>query len=558
MGINREIRYETAGNSTGVSQVFYNNYLADSRPVQTNFFSFEKPMFYTYGGTLDYYGQDPYSIFTSLIKPSIRFVFSANTFSLSGDSYFVHEIYKLDYDIHKLFSDNQIDIEVDISNNSESNDISVDGNPPSSNAQFRGKKSTERLKSGNNLINLPEKFFGEPLTDNDKATIQKYFSNPILIITAATNSITGNVYDLYLDQYAKKYGKYKMELFSDKAQYFINTKIVFNLDLNQNYSGFFNNSNGLQAKQEVWNNVLQVDITNNSPKKIEGGFYSGINIVGNFFTYFIVPDKPVLEYPIMSGQLTTFTPEFRWSNGDNADSFIIQISYNIENIDFKGEGDKSSENRGSVINYLVPKVEKNIKNSRSRIKFPNSEFESDKSIYTFQIPIKSNSQFIYRIGNSKEIIDIFNIRRNVVTFSDVFYANTQIEPIKVYVRTETDSPFISTASGFNTPPSLDYESPNENFTLYGAVSGSIVTGATMTLIYPNSSFIVKNTDTYGNYLFTGLGAGVYTLTTDYRGYNQDIRSIIITGDTNINFEIQTLWSNEYDTWYMKENDIINY
>ena len=220
MGINREIRYETAGNSTGVSQVFYNNYLADSRPVQTNFFSFEKPMFYTYGGTLDYYGQDPYSIYTNLVRPPIRFVFSANTFSLSGDSYFVHEIYKLDYSVHKLFSDNQIDIKVDMVNKSESNDISLSGNPPKEEAPSRSKLSNENLKSGNNVVPMPEKFFGAPLTANDKATIQNYFSNPVLIITASTSAITGNIYDLYIDQYIKQSGDYKIELFSDKAQYF--------------------------------------------------------------------------------------------------------------------------------------------------------------------------------------------------------------------------------------------------------------------------------------------------------------------------------------------------
>lgn len=539
MGINREIRYETAGNSTGVSQVFYNNYLADSRPVQTNFFSFEKPMFYTYGGTLDYYGQDPYSIYTNLVRPPIRFVFSANTFSLSGDSYFVHEIYKLDYSVHKLFSDNQIDIKVEMINKTESNDISLAGNPPRENAPFRGKTSTESLKSGNNIIPQPEKFFGAPLTANDKATIQNYFSNPILIITASTSGVTGNIYDLYLDQYAKQGGDYKIELFSDKGQYFINTKIVFNVDLNQNYAGFFNGSTGLQARQEAWNNILQIAATNNSVQTINNGFYSGINVIGNFFTYFIVPDKPVFEYPIMSGQLSTFTPEFRWSNGDNADSFILQVCYNPNNSGFTGS---------SVFNYPIKKTDQNIKISRSKTKGPSTEFESEKSIYTFQVPIKSNKGFIYRVGNSKEIIDAFSIRRNVITFSENYTATTQTEPIRVYVKIESDSPFVDGISGFETPPSLDFESEISEYTLSGTVSGSTVTGATITLTYPNSSFVVENTDIYGNYVFTGLEAGVYTLTTDYRGYKQDVRTININGNTVENFKIKLTWGNDVDTW----------
>ena len=75
MSIEREIRFVTAGNSNTTSQVFYNNYIADSTPVETDYFSFYKPGYYTYGGTLDYLGQDPFAIFTNLVK-----LFSTNSY----------------------------------------------------------------------------------------------------------------------------------------------------------------------------------------------------------------------------------------------------------------------------------------------------------------------------------------------------------------------------------------------------------------------------------------------------------------------------------------------
>jgi hypothetical protein len=539
MGIDREIRFVTAGGSNSVSQVFYNNYLADSRPVQIPFFLFEKPMYYTYGGTLDYYGQDPYAIFTNLVRPPIRFVFSANTSSLSGDSYFVHEIYRLDYETHKLFSDNQIDMPSNISNVSNSNEIPNGINPPSTNAPSKRVDRLNRMSAGNNEAPQPEKFFGESLTAGDRATIQKYFNEPFLTVTASTSAITGNIYDLYLDQYAKQVGSYKRELFADKAQYFINTFIVFNVDLDKNYSNFFsNNIPGAPGSQQAWNNNLSIISTNNSRSEITSGPYAGISVIGNFFSYFIVPDKPKLEYPIAEGQLTTFTPEFRWSNGDKADSFIVQINYNTGDTGFTG----------TIFNYPVEKSEKNLTVSKSTIKGLIEDFSTDKNIYTFQVPMKSNKSFIYRVGNSREIIDSFNVRRNVVTFTDYYMAISQSEPIKTYVVAESDSPYVSEVAGLKTPPSLDYESEVGEYTLSGTVSGSTVTGATMTLTYPNSSFVTTTTDLLGNYSFAGLEAGTYTLTTDYRGYQQDIRSISLSGDTTLGFKIKLTWGNNVDTW----------
>lgn len=550
MGINREIRYETAGSSSGVSQVFYNNYLADSRPVQTPFFSFEKPMFYTYGGTLNYYGQDPYAIFTNLVRPPIRFIFSANTGSLSGDTYFIHEIYRLDYETYKLYSDNQIDSSLNINNKLESNTKGTTDTPAPSNAPSKEYFNNNRTIKGNNPITQPEKFFGQPLTINDQNTIQDFFKTPLIVFTASTSAITGNIYDLYIDQFIKQFGKLKSDLFLDKSQYFINTKLVSNFNLNKNYVDYFSlNSENRRFSNLIWSNNITVEATNSVPHTISIGPFSGITLSGNYFTYFIVPDKPALEYPIMSGQLSTFTPEFRWSNGDKADSFIVQISYELSNTGFTGN---------SVFNYPVDKTEKNTKISRSKTKGPDSEFESEKSIFTFQIPVKSNNGFIYRVGNSKELIDIFNIRRNVITFTDYYSATTQVEPIRVYVRTESDSPFEAGISGYEFPPSLDYESIVDSYTLSGMVSGSTVTGATIQLTYPNSSFTIGTTDELGYYSFSGLGPGTYTLTTNYRGYIEDVRTINMTGDSSLNYEIQISWGDIYDQWIVKENEIIKY
>jgi hypothetical protein len=545
MPIFRDIRYETSGTKNSVSQVFYNNLYADGDPVKTTFSTVFKPKFTTYGGTLNYYGQDSNAIFTNLVRPPIRFVFSANTSSLSGETYFIHNIYRIDFETFRLYGDNQIDNKVNVLNK-RTNEAGI-ALTPKKNKEFI---NDARVVSGNNPIKEPEKFFGQSLTTNDLNTIQSFFEKPLIIITASTTAITGNIYDLYLDQYIKQQGRFKTELFLDKAQYFIDTKIVSTVSVNKNYADFTQiNENGDIVSNLAWNNNIQLTSTNSIPVTINTGLFSGITLSGNYFTYFIVPDKPVFEYPIMTGTLTTFTPEFRWSNGDGADSFLLQVNYNTSDTGFTGT---------STFNYPIEKTEKNTKVSRSKTKSFDTEFETEKAIYTFQVPVKSNSTFIYRVANSKELIDIFNVRRNVLTFSDSYTATTQSEPIKIYVVTETDSPFTPGVTGFETPPSLDYESPLASYILSGMVSGSTVTGATIQLTYPNNSFTIGTTDTSGFYSFSGLESGLYTLTTNYRGYSQDVRNITISGNSTLDYEIQISWNNIYDQWAVKENDIIKY
>ncbi|HEY9704605.1 MAG TPA: carboxypeptidase-like regulatory domain-containing protein, partial [Allocoleopsis sp.] len=413
-------------------------------------------------------------------------------------------------------------------NQSTSNQLSTENIPPQRDAPNRNLSSKTGVRMGNNPIVVPEKFFGQPLTSNDLAFIQSKISEPALIITASTSGITGSIYDLNLNEFAKQPGAYKIKLFTNKAQYFIDTEIVFNQTINREYIDYYDATVGLRGVASSWNDNLQIIATNSYNHIVDKGPYTGLQVRGNFFTYFTVPDKPVLEYPIMSGQLSTFTPEIRWTNGDKADSFVVQVTYDLTNTGFTGS---------SVINYPVDKTEENTKTIVNTTKTTDTELATNKNIYNFQFSTKSNKSFLYRIGNSVEIIDIFDVRRNVVTFSDYYQATSQPEPIKTYVKIESDSKFVSEIAGYSTPPSLDYESAVEEFTLSGVVSGSTVTGATLTLTYPNSSFVNTMTDLTGYYSFSGLETGVYTLTTNYRGYQQDVRTVNITGNTSENFKI---------------------
>ena len=76
---------ETTGTKNNVAQSFYQNIFYDVSEGITSPFVFEIPKYTTNGGTTDYYGQNPLAIFTNLVKPFIRFYFSANTSSFGPD-----------------------------------------------------------------------------------------------------------------------------------------------------------------------------------------------------------------------------------------------------------------------------------------------------------------------------------------------------------------------------------------------------------------------------------------------------------------------------------------
>jgi hypothetical protein len=540
MSINKEIRSITSGNRTTVSQAFYNNNYADSDIGVSPIYLFKVPEYITYGGTPNYYDQDATSIFTNVGNPPLRFIFTANTFSLSGNSYFVHELYKLSYDIHRLYSDNQITNKPSFTNKNDTDNIT----DSTTGIKNKAIQNEETLKLGNNPIPIPEKFFGQALTEKDLATIQTYFENPISVITASTTGITGAVYDIPIDQFVTTVGSYKQEALTDKAQYFLKTKLIFTIDLNKNYSEQYQVSGNTIVSNE-WNNFITAQ-TVSETHIITGETYSGLNVAGHFFTYFIVPDQPIMEYPITQGNITTFTPEFRWSNSDKADSCVVQICYDIFNTGFTGS---------SIVNYPIEKTADNVQVLQNVTYSVDSQASTTKNVYTTQIPIQSNTEFIYRIGNSKEIIDVFDVRRAVVAYSAPYTAQTLSTSLSGSVLVEIDSKNNSDPVIPFVPPSLDYENTFTTYSLYGTISGSTISGGTANLITPNGSTLTAFVQTGGTYSYSGLIPGDYSIYVNYRGYLTETFNFNISGTTTYNFRIANLWSNSYDTFGAFANEI---
>lgn len=570
MSIIRTSIQQTSGNQNSVSQVFYQNIFYDLPMVEVSPFVFNIPVFTTNGGTKDYYGQNPRAIFTNLVKPFIRFDFSENTSSFGPNTFIKHDIYRVDWDIfqsaklkyktdsEESFVKENITTETIEEVDETTGDIKiktinkrvVDSENITKNLKNnrRGFNITEGRDLNSKQINTRGSMTQEEIQNSLKNMIQLNLITPIHSLTASTTGITTNIYDLELNQFSKKKGDFKTELFQDRAQYIIDTNFIFNVDITEGLTDLkvFDENGAIVNK--AYNSTIKMETSSKKEKIVDGEFVGFEFISGDYFTYFEVPDKPVFEYPTAEGQLTTFTPEIFWSNGEKADEYMIQVSYNTGDTNFTG----------TVFTYIVPKVDDFKEDSNSKIKTSTTEFNSKKTIRKYEISLKSNSSAIYRVGNVKFIENIFGVRQSVVTFSDNKTIITQPEAIKGFVYTENDSPFSDLISGLSTPPSLEAENTLESFTLSGVVSGSIVTGATMQLTCPNSNIITTPTDVYGYFEFDNLKSGSYTLNTIYRGYGEDSRVVNITGDTGLNIELEIRWDNDYDIWAIKENDIIKF
>lgn len=537
-----------ACSSEGYAEAFYVNQFVDEIIYNSEFFEYDTPSYYTFGGTLNYYAQDFWSIFTNVYRPLIKFIFTANTINFGTGTTIRHKIYKIPYDIYSKYTSEEIrqDIEQDKGSSEETIEETITES---------GITRTIVTTKKRNIFNTIEKYapekFPETISGYGIGTVDKYsrikecLTKPILTITASTSGISTSVYDLFLDEYQKNLGNFKYQLFEDYAQYFVTTQFetIHEQDARlKDFCGLDENGNIIPVNYEQY-------ITETTPvysHVITGGTFSGVTVYGSYFTYFLLPNKPKWTTPYVSGQLATFSPTFFWTNANDADSFLFQVVYD--------SGDCQSF---SGVVYSYPVNVEDTKLSTDEMLNRDSEpwaitQKTTDVVREYSIPLLSNKTFWYRVGNVKEMINIFGVKQSVVTFSDIMSAATT-GGYNSYIYVNSDSPHTEEISDWVYPTYLD-DTLQGQYSLSGVVSGSVVTGATIQLVYPNSSYITQTTDSTGNFVFTELEPGVYTLNTFYRGYAQDSRSVNITGDTSLSFKIKLVWGNMWDTWGKMANE----
>lgn len=529
-------------------QSFWINHFINTNQYDNLIFSFDTPSYYTQGGTLNYYGQDFTSIFTNVSKPFIKYTFTANTSNFGTGTTIKHNIYKISYKEYQEYT-----AEIKRKTIEKTNDYKTEETVVNTSGNSSTVLTTKKITSSNTYEKLSPNFFPEDvgnydLNFSDKLKIiEEKLKNPILTITATTSGLTTSNYFLNLDEFQKVKGSFNFQLFEDYSQYFITTQFEFYRERGVGLCDFY--------QLDDYNNLISEDyeqhykeITPTNNHIITGGTFSGITVNGNFFTYFLMPNKPKWESPYVTGLLTTFSPTFYWSHVDDGDSFLIQVVYDYAD---------SQSFSGTIYTYQIGKEETNL----STDEMLNSQ-SGDWSITQkttdvtrkYSIPLLREKDFWYRVGNVKELVNLFGVKQKVVTFSDIMSATTSPNPYNNFVYVQPDSPFTEEITVLTHPSYLEDSIP-EQYSLSGVVSGSVVNNATMQLIFPNSNYITQATDSIGNYLFTNLEAGTYTLNTFYRGYKQDSKIINITGNTTSSFRISLIWGNKYDTWGQFGNEL---
>jgi hypothetical protein len=232
-------------------------------------------------------------------------------------------------------------------------------------------------------------------------------------------------------------GRFSEILFEDKAQYFLNNRFIFNTTGNTyNQTNTINENTGITPF--VYNNEVEIS-SNGSRSIISEGPWAGQIANGLFFTCFQPPSKPVLEFPAPS--IKTFTPTFNFSNVEDGDEYLLEVSYDLSDTGFTNTNISSG-----MTFYEIEKDDKSLETITDKTDQDTVGFESSTSkvIRRYNRPLRAGSDYLFRIGNVKRIINIFGVLNKVVNYSDYSTGSTGTnEFLKVITDAPTDiKPYI--------------------------------------------------------------------------------------------------------------------
>lgn len=393
--------FSTAGNQDSFGAAFYNNNFVFQHSPAITPNEFLIPMVSANTGTLSYYGQEDSSIFVIYARPFLSMIWTANTHVFTGDPRLVlmrNDIHKIDYRLAKGYQDNP--------------------------------------------------------TDAGWIAIADRIKNPVVVYTASTSSAdtpisTAYTYTMLPEQLIKPDGRFTEEVFEDRAQYFFNNRFVFINTATTFASTFVFNQQEIPVNYPYSSTTY---VTSTGPlSKITQGPWSGEVAQGFFFTCFQPPGKPILEFPLPATSTTnnfTFTPTFNFSNVEDGDEFILEVTYNMADTGFT---DTTSST--GVTQYRERKVDNSKEQlvDKTNVTLVGNEITQTRTTRRINKPLKPGSEYLYRIGNSKSIINIFGIKNEIINYSNYYTAVTgSHEVINLIVDSRTvSSP--STAVTKNPP-----------------------------------------------------------------------------------------------------------
>jgi hypothetical protein len=165
-------------------------------------------------------------------------------------------------------------------------------------------------------------------------------------------------------------------------------------------------------------------------------------VQGLYFAAFQPPNKPKIENPLPTGG--TFTPSFFFSNAEDGDEYVLQVEY-ATNATFSSTTQTHQYFRS-----------KSQSSEETVTEFDNSEASSTTARVQKTTTVKArrveaaltpSQSYCWRIGNIKFIIDVFGIKRSVITYSDINCSITSSGDWGVNIDNETNRTRSETTDG---------------------------------------------------------------------------------------------------------------
>jgi len=456
---------QSTGDQNSSSQVLSQNTLGYFNNISYgNYFSYLYPVYRLEGASLDYYNVDYNSISYDITNGKIyTLFFSGESISSvsghTGSTLLTHSLYRLPFSAYTTVISSSI--------SGLTNTIDLTG-------------STSGTATGNTETSFD---------------IQSFFDTPLVSITENVSGITiiNSAYTYSFPTLYKDVGNFTQPIFEDKGQYVLDSIFSFeeSNDMTLGDAYFLNPDNSFIPQQAYLepsattyysSNLGPVEITGDTP-------FSGTVINGAFFTYFVPPKKPNLyvsggrQLIAIEGLQTNLSPVFNFANVDDGDYYLLQVNYDTFDTPFSGT---------EIYTYTI-----------------NKQVGDAEFVRVFSTPLRANDDFNYRIGNTKEIINIFGTKQSITNWSDSIYAKI-VAAGQYYFSGYTWRNYISsTFDGF--------------YYISGMTIGGSTTGP--------MTFTFTTTDVGATMVTNTISAatdGINTITIDYNGtlYTQDWRNAI--------------------------------
>lgn len=351
---------------------------------------------------------------------------------------------------------------------------------------------------------------------------------------SGTSFVANSAHTLNFPVRIKPVGEFAQDMMMDKSQYFVDSKFFFPKALDVTLGEIeVHSGDSVATLFALQTGDTEYLTSSGRPHQITGGTFSGTTINGAFFTYFTPPHKPDIkvidDQPSVIGNMATFSPIFSFKNVDDGDYYRLQVDYNTGDTAFTGT-------------TTIFKIQKQI---------GDAEF-----IRTFATPLTPNADFIYRVGNTKEIINIFGIKQNVTVWGEYALARTANDgqftlsgtAYKNVIGGTTLAGVTVTLTILSSISNIDLGvDSTQNPDIFSEITSPLGGAA-------GSTITVGPTGPNGQYSFGRINGGTYQVTAQNPTLGPSPQTVTITlsSDTNLDFIFGILWGSTTVTFFDPE------